>query len=215
MKKKLLPFALLCVFLFQNCNLLRKTEKVNIVCINTDEGEMQFVLHNETPIHRDNFIHLINSKFYDSTTFHRIINRFMIQGGDPYSKDSMNHKVGQGGPGYTLEAEIKPEFIHLKGALCAARKGDQVNPEKRSSGSQFYIVQGTKNQKRLNPNFNYTEEQRNDYKKIGGTPWLDGEYTVFGQLIKGEDVLDKIAKSPKNSFPKMMVTIKKVSKNKI
>ena len=113
------------------------------VIIETDSGNMVVELYNETPQHRDNFLKLAKEGFYNGTTFHRVIKDFMIQGGDPNSKIPGAQNLGSGGPGYTVPAEIKPEFIHKKGALSAARQGDNVNPERRSSGSQFYVVQGT------------------------------------------------------------------------
>jgi peptidyl-prolyl cis-trans isomerase B (cyclophilin B) len=142
-----------------------------IVLLKTTMGNMKIKLYNETPLHRDNFIKLVNEKFYDGLLFHRVIRGFMIQGGDPNSRNAPAGKqLGTGGPGYTIPAEILPQFKHKKGALAAARMGDQVNPKKESSGSQFYIV-------------------HND----NGTPHLDGAYTVFGEVIEGMDVIDKIA----------------------
>ncbi|MDR0363689.1 MAG: peptidylprolyl isomerase [Bacteroidales bacterium] len=163
--------------------------------ITTPQGEIIGVLYNETPIHRDNFIKLINEGFYDGLLFHRVIQGFMIQGGDPESKGSPSGApLGSGGPGYTLQAEISPQFIHKKGALAAARTGDQVNPRRESSGSQFYIVQGKPvAQEELDNKGIYTEEQMAIYKKVGGTPMLDAQYTVFGEVIEGLDVIDKIA----------------------
>lgn len=221
--------------------------------IKTSLGDMKGFLYNETPQHRDNFIKLANEGFYDSLLFHRVIKDFMIQGGDPNSKGAASGTaLGNGGPGYTIPAEILPQFHHKKGALSAARQGDQVNPEKSSSGSQFYVVQGktytmenlelqakrmnqsqlnselqkmlqkpehkkdletiircqrTKNQDSLNimvqkltpiaeqniTPFKFNEGQINDYTTIGGTPHLDQNYTVFGEVYEGLDVLDKIA----------------------
>ncbi len=168
--------------------------------IKTDYGNITVLLYDETPIHRDNFIKLADEGFYNGTLFHRVIKDFMIQGGDPDSRDAApNQPLGRGGPGYTLEAEFYPEFYHKKGALAAARMGDQMNPEKRSSGSQFYIVQGKKISK---PELNslasrsgafYTPEQINVYEDIGGTPFLDTQYTVFGEVVDGMDVIDRIA----------------------
>ncbi len=146
-----------------------------VVTITTEFGEMVLLLHSTTPKHKENFIKLATTGFYDGTTFHRIIKDFMIQGGDPNSKDSIPYNDGQGGPGYTIPAEFKPTLKHIKGALAAARMGDQVNPNKESSGSQFYIVHNA-----------------------NGTPFLDGAYTVFGQVIKGMEIIDAIANQPKN-----------------
>lgn len=174
-------------------------EKQQKFVITTSKGKMTGVLYNETPIHRDNFIKLINEGFYDGLLFHRVIRDFMIQGGDPESKGAPQGKpLGSGGPGYTLTAEILPQFIHKKGALSAARTSDQINPRRESSGSQFYIVQGsTVTQQSLDDmntrGKNYTEEQMAIYKKIGGTPHLDAQYTVFGEIIEGLEVIDSIA----------------------
>ncbi len=170
-------------------------EKHRYVLIETDYGNMKVMLYNTTPVHRDNFVKLVKEGFYDDLLFHRIINGFMIQGGDPESKDApANKRLGGGGPGYQLQAEIGAP--HLKGALAAARTN---NPEKKSSGSQFYIVHGRtwsdaeldnfQNQK----NLVYNEEQRRIYREVGGYPPLDGEYTVFGEVVEGLDVVDKIA----------------------
>ena len=176
--------------------------------ISTPMGVMKVKLYDETPIHRDNFLKLAEEGYYDGTQFHRIIKAFMIQGGDPNTKsEATMGMAGTGGPGYTLEAEIKPQFFHKKGALAAARQGDAVNPQKRSSGSQFYIVQGdTYSTEQLNafekrmqyakPGFTWTEEQKQTYGEVGGTPHLDGDYTVFGEIIEGLDVLDAIAATP-------------------
>ena len=173
--------------------------------ISTSLGTMVVELFDDTPIHRDNFVKLVNEGFYDDLLFHRVIQGFMVQGGDPDSRGAAPGKrLGSGGPGYTLTAEIDSSHVHIKGALSAARQGDQVNPEKRSSGSQFYIVQGAKyaGSKLANfesriqsshPDFAYTEEQRAQYATLGGTPHLDMEYTVFGQIIEGLDIVDSIA----------------------
>ncbi len=146
-----------------------------VITIKTGFGEMTALLYEATPKHKANFIKLASEGFYDGTTFHRIIKDFMIQGGDPNSKDSIPGNDGQGGPSYTVPAEFVPSLKHVKGAIAAARMGDQVNPQKASSGSQFYIVHNA-----------------------NGTPFLDGSYTVFGQVIKGLDVIDKIAEQPKD-----------------
>lgn len=181
---------------------------MKIVEIKTPKGNMYVRLYDETPKHRDNFLKLVEEGFYNGTKFHRIIKSFMIQGGDPYSKNPATADMsGTGGPGYTIDAELNPGFFHKKGALAAARQGDAINPEKRSSGSQFYIVHGNMyngNQlesleKRIQyakPGFAWTDEQKDAYAKVGGTPHLDGDYTVFGEVVKGLDVLDAIAKTP-------------------
>lgn len=170
------------------------------VLIQTSKGDIVLKLYEETPVHRDNFIKLVKEGFYDSTLFHRVIANFMVQGGDPQSKNaSANRLLGNGGPGYTLEAEIKKEFIHKKGALAAARQPDNTNPKRRSSGSQFYLVQGRTYPKQYLSRFEeeretpYTEEQKEIYANIGGTPHLDGQYTVFGEVVSGLTVVDDIA----------------------
>jgi len=175
----------------------KKGQKVKL---STKYGDMVLVLYDETPKHRDNFLQLVNDGFYNGTLFHRVIKDFMIQGGDPDSKNAKpDQRLGVGGPGYTIEAEFNPGFYHKKGALAAARQGDQMNPERRSSGSQFYVTQGKKytaaelNNIAQRTGAIYTPEQIKDYQTIGGTPFLDTQYTVFGEVIKGMDVIDKIA----------------------
>lgn len=175
-------------------------QKSQKAVISTSLGDMTIILYDETPIHRDNFIKLIKEGYYDGTLFHRVIKDFMVQGGDPDSKNAApNQPLGMGGPDYTLAAEFHPEFFHKKGALAAARQGDQTNPERRSSGSQFYIVQGKKitraelNNIASRGGVFYTPEQIKIYENIGGTPFLDQQYTVFGEVTIGLDVIDKIA----------------------
>ena len=219
------------------------------VLIETTLGSIRVKLYNETPEHRDNFLKLAGEGFYDSLLFHRVINGFMVQAGDPSSRSAQpGQRYGSGGTGYTIPAEINPaQHFHKKGALAAARTGDQVNPERRSSGSQFYIVQGkvasdeelTQTEMNISrqplqsmfnralseklealqakglpinqdslvnearqsvmaewermEKFAYTPEQREAYKTGGGTPFLDGAYTVFGEVLEGLDVVDKIA----------------------
>jgi peptidyl-prolyl cis-trans isomerase B (cyclophilin B) len=165
------------------------------ITIETEYGNMKAVLYNETPQHRDNFVKLVKENYYDDLLFHRVIQGFMIQGGDPGSRNATpDAQLGIGGPGYQVPAEIGK--VHVKGALAAARNN---NPQKASSGSQFYIVQGQPVTDAMLDSFAaqkgivYTEEQRNLYKERGGTPQLDNEYTVFGEVIEGLDVIDKIA----------------------
>lgn len=167
-------------------------EKETIVVIETNYGTMKAKLYNDTPLHRDNFIKLVNDGWYKGSPFHRVIKDFMIQGGQ--------NADGRMDPGYTVPAEFRDNHFHKKGALCAARQGDQVNPKKASSGSQFYIVQGQVfddkkldiYEERLGKIF--SAKQRQAYKTVGGTPHLDGDYTVFGEVIEGLDVVDKIAR---------------------
>ncbi len=222
--------------------------KDHLVLIETSEGFIKIKLFQETPQHRDNFIKLVNASYYNGTLFHRVMHEFMIQGGDPDSKFAKaGETLGNGGPGYTIPAEFQAHLFHKKGALAAARERDKVNPERRSSGSQFYLVQGKKFsdeeldrvELRINDMlkqaafFRFIEEekaaainngedvdmskiqeiaslraeeefinmqaykipveQREVYKTLGGTPHLDQNYTVFGELVEGLDVLDKIA----------------------
>ncbi|MEM1318777.1 MAG: peptidylprolyl isomerase [Bacteroidota bacterium] len=171
-----------------------------LVEIETDFGTMTVLLYDATPQHRDNFIKLADEGFYDGLLFHRVINGFMIQGGDPDSKNAKSGQpLGSGGPGYMVPAEFVDTLIHVKGALAAARIGGPANPKKKSSGSQFYIVQGSPvPAARLNvieaqKDLRYSSEHREAYTTMGGTPFLDKEYTVFGQVIKGLEVIDKIA----------------------
>lgn len=235
--------------------------------IQTTAGTMEVTLYDETPMHRDNFIKLAESGFYNDLLFHRVIKNFMIQTGDPESKNAPREKhLGAGGPGYTLPAEILfPKFYHKKGALAAARQSDEVNPQKASSGSQFYIVQGqpmtdqeldqieqsaryskekeifqqiaetyrpeiialqkandteglnalrdkiydetTKKVDNMNV-FHFTPEQRATYKSIGGASFLDGNYTVFGEVTEGLDVIDQIADSKTNAHDRPISDIK-------
>jgi peptidyl-prolyl cis-trans isomerase B (cyclophilin B) len=171
-----------------------------LVEIETEYGTMVAVLNNGTPRHRDNFYRLAEEGYYDGQLFHRVIEGFMIQGGDPTSRKAKPAQaLGSGGPGYTLPAEISDSLVHVKGALAAARQGDAVNPEKRSSGSQFYIVQGRSltmedlAAAEASKGIRYTQSQRENYLDRGGAPQLDGEYTVFGQIISGIEVIDRIS----------------------
>ena len=233
-----------------------------MVLIKTSLGDIKIKLYDSTPIHRDNFIHLVNSHFYDGISFHRIIKNFMIQAGDPETKSGSSKNMPDSIKTYTITAEFNNLYFHKKGALAAARQGDDVNPHKRSSGTQFYIVQGVKfsddelNQveQRINSNmkqgkfntfmkattdsvrmtgkevtnaeiqqmasikmfqflssykdFKLSDDQRNIYKTSGGTPRLDGNYTVFGEVIEGLDIVDKIAEVPTDSNDKPLNEIK-------
>ncbi|MBN1338358.1 MAG: peptidylprolyl isomerase [Bacteroidales bacterium] len=166
-------------------------EKEIHVLIKTPYGNMKAKLYNKTPKHRDNFVKLVKEGWYKSSPFHRVIKRFMVQGGQ---KGDGTEDIG-----YTIPAEFVPEYIHKKGALAAARTADQINPQKASSGNQFYIVQGkTSNDAELDmlenrQGFKYTPEQRKMYKTVGGTSFLDYNYTVFGEVYEGLEVIDKIA----------------------
>jgi peptidyl-prolyl cis-trans isomerase B (cyclophilin B) len=273
-----IPIILLCALtLATSC--AQKSDFV--VTIKTNHGEMVAILYDETPKHKANFIKLAKEHYFDSLLFHRVISGFMIQGGDPDSKKAKpGVPLGNGGPGYTVEAEFNPKFFHEKGALSAARLGDGQNPTKASSGSQFYIVQGTVvppsnieelriDQMKLNMGFrqimqnpankpmidslnqvymsgdmeaykrkifalaprieretgmkvtkDVSPEKIKAYTTVGGAPHLDGGYTVFGRVIKGLDVIDKIASVPiAGERPvedvRMTVTVEEVPKKKI
>jgi peptidyl-prolyl cis-trans isomerase B (cyclophilin B) len=191
-KKTFLLLACTLSFIMITSNLFaqQKTKSTGtIVLLKTTMGDMKIKLYNETPLHRDNFIKLVNEKYYDGLLFHRVINGFMIQGGDPNSKNApAGQQLGTGGPGYTIPAEILPQFKHKKGALAAARLSDQINPKKESSGSQFYIVHNN-----------------------NGTPQLDGGYTVFGEVIEGMNVIDKIASVKTDAADRPIVDVKIIS----
>jgi len=264
----------LTALFFTQCKNQEKKVKGTILKMETSMGEMTIKLYDETPKHKENFLKLANEGYFDGMLFHRVIKEFMVQGGDPDSKTAnKGQRLGTGGPGYTIEAEFKANLLHKKGALSAARTGDQMNPEKRSSGSQFYIVQGKKytdeelkmmeeksKMEQLMPfvseflknpdNENiskqiqekqmardregfdslimvvteivskqypevktkkYTDEQKEVYKTIGGTPHLDGGYTVFGEVIEGLDVIDKIAAVSTDNSDRPNVDVKIIS----
>jgi peptidyl-prolyl cis-trans isomerase B (cyclophilin B) len=190
-KLLLLCFVLIGT-MFSSC-----TDGKTYVLIETDYGNMKAELFNSTPVHKENFIKLVKENFYDSLMFHRIIPGFMIQGGDPTSKNAApGQALGMGSPGYTLDAEIGAP--HFKGALATARTPDAGNPEKKSNGSQFFIVQGSVqsddmlNSWEARKGFKYNAAQREKYKTVGGYPPLDNDYTVFGEVVEGLDVIDKI-----------------------
>jgi peptidyl-prolyl cis-trans isomerase B (cyclophilin B) len=250
-----------------------------VVTIKTRYGDMVAILYDETPKHKENFIKLAKEHYFDSTLFHRVIAGFMIQGGDPDSKSAMpGQPLGRGGPGYTIDAEFNPKFIHERGALSAARLGDQQNPTKASSGSQFYIVQGTvmtedelrldqskfdtalkqffqnpvnrpaydsivaayqagdmkgyqsmllhlkprvEKETGINTDKEVSPEKLKAYTTIGGAPSLDGEYTVFGRVIQGIEVVDKIAAVQKDRGDRpiedirMAVSVEEMPRKKI
>ncbi|MCE2772231.1 MAG: peptidylprolyl isomerase [Bacteroidetes bacterium] len=271
-----IPLALGTLLL---CGSLVAPDKRAKVLITTDFGSIKVVLFDETPLHRDNFLKLVNNKTYDSTMFHRVIKEFMIQGGDPDSKKAQpGQMLGNGNVGYTINAEFHPNLFHKRGALAAARLGDQMNPTKASSGCQFYIVQGkvqtdsildmtqqrmdmqikqglfntiinqpenallkqqfiaaqqrfqsTGNPDSLNfysavinpkideefaktPHRVFTAEQRNVYKTIGGTPFLDGGYTVFGEVVEGMEVVDKITEQQRDRNDRPLTDIRMTMK---
>ncbi|MCM1515211.1 MAG: peptidylprolyl isomerase [Paraprevotella sp.] len=180
-----------------------KKERRSVVRLETSAGVIRIALSDLTPLHRDNFLRLAEEGFYDGLLFHRVIKGFMIQAGDPSSREAPRDSLlGEGGPGYTLPAEIVfPELYHVRGSVAAPREGDDVNPEFRSSGSQFYIVWGKRMQPApLRKAMSYLAEKGielnrfmlNDYQMYGGTPHLDGSYTVFGHVIEGLDVVEAI-----------------------
>jgi len=275
MQKLFLVILAISFFLITGC----AQKKDHLVTIKTQYGDMVAILYDETPKHKENFIKLAKGHFYDSLLFHRVIQGFMIQGGDPDSKKAeKNRRLGNGGPGYTIPAEFNPKLFHEKGALSAARLPDAMNADRASSGSQFYIVQGTKQnemQLKLDPqkynralqeflqrpenqayrdSLNTFIQNRDEngfqsylqnlkpvvesqlrisvekelspgqvqaYTTVGGTPQLDGEYTVFGKVIKGLDVIDKIAAAPRdpNERPlediRMQITVEEMPRRKI
>lgn len=247
-----------------SCKSSKYTADRYAVELNTSSGKLVVELYNETPLHRDNFIKLVNEKYYDGILFHRVIKEFMIQTGDPETKNYDPSKTyGSGGPDYTIPAEFVPTLFHQKGALAAARLGDQQNPKRESSGSQFYIVQGkvynpdemvkleeamahqtkmahaqgivqryfNENQVELRklteeqfnakidsvgsaaydsaPGYSFTEQQRAVYSSVGGTPFLDSQYTVFGIVVVGLEIVDSIAAvdTSENDAPKNPVKI--------
>jgi peptidyl-prolyl cis-trans isomerase B (cyclophilin B) len=274
MKKSLPLFIGAFLFLLSGC----AQNKDYVVTIKTKYGDMTAILYDETPKHKENFIKLAKEHYFDSLLFHRVIEGFMIQGGDPTSKNARpGEHLGDGGPGYTIDAEFNSKFYHEKGALSAARTSDNQNPTKASSGSQFYIVQGKKwtedelkfdmnqfnvamqkffqnpaNKPTLDSMMAFYQSDQEQYMQmlkhirprveketgiktektvspeavkiystVGGAPHLDGQYTVFGKVIKGLEVIDKIAAQPKdeNNRPiediRMVVTVEQVSKKKI
>jgi cyclophilin family peptidyl-prolyl cis-trans isomerase len=265
--KRIAFFMVMSLFtLVISCGGNIKKPEETIVSIKTDFGEIKVKLYNDTPKHRDNFIKMTSEGFYNDLLFHRVINKFMIQGGDPNSRNAEpTALLGSGSPGYTIPAEINPKYFHKKGALAAARLGGPKNPMKESSGSQFYIVQGKvfnageldtleiymnkqrkdlmlkenfqavnsqltdfqqKNDKEgfdkmiaeinmkvdslfdATPKYIISPEKRQTYTTIGGYPSLDGEYTVFGEVIEGFDVIDKIAAVKTNSANRPLENVK-------
>lgn len=203
---------LFCAVLFNAC---KSSDGPTFAMIETNHGIMKVELYDSTPKHKENFIKLAKEGFYDGLLFHRIISGFMIQGGDPESKGAANGaRLGGGGPGYKIDAEIGSP--HFTGTLAAARQPDSVNPQKQSSGSQFYIVDGTPQSEanllamEQRKGIKYSAAQVEKYKKVGGTPMLDNDYTVFGEVVEGLEVIKKIAGLPKDGSdrPTSNVTMK-------
>jgi peptidyl-prolyl cis-trans isomerase B (cyclophilin B) len=230
MKKSLILLIIsLLLFNYSIYSQSKKTPKPSkfdtLVTISTNYGEIKALLYEKTPKHRTNFFKLVQTGFYKDLLFHRVIAEFMIQGGDPESRNAPEGKMlGAGGVGYQIDAEFNPQFIHKRGAIAAARNN---NPQKASSGCQFYIVQGKKVKEEelkmleLSGYIKFGDSQKEIYKSLGGTPFLDQNYTVFGEVIRGMEVVDKIAGVAKdrNDRPtidvKMNISIQKVSKKKI
>jgi cyclophilin family peptidyl-prolyl cis-trans isomerase len=207
--KKIIAHSI-CLFIVasqlfaQSDTVITKKDRKKDILVKTSMGDMIIRLSDSTPFHRDNFLKLVKTHYYDGVLFHRVIERFMIQGGDPDSRGAAKGKpLGEGGPNYTVPAEFRQTLFHKKGVIAAARMGDNVNPLKASSGSQFYITQGkvfseagldSVEMYRLKRKI--PADQRAVYKTIGGTPHLDQNYTVFGEVVKGMEVIDKIAAVP-------------------
>lgn len=221
---KRLFLALVACFLFVPLAQTKKKEKRSLVLLETSAGPIRVALFDDTPLHRDNFIRLASSGFYEGTLFHRVIRDFMVQGGDPDSRKALpGQQFGDGGPGYTIPAEISlPYLYHWRGALAAAREPDDVNPERRSSGSQFYFVWGKKQtpagikkaRELLRENdVELTSHMVDDYIMRGGTPHLDGAYTVFGEVVDGLQTVERILDEPtdENDRPLLDVVVQKVT----
>lgn len=190
--------------------------KNTVVHIETSLGTMKAILYEDTQLHKENFLKLVSSGYYNGLLFHRIITDFMIQTGDPNSRYAKkNQQLGSGGPGYTIPAEFRSQYFHKKGALAAARLGDQVNPRRESSGSQFYIVQGrvftTQELDMMvtrGMHNKFTDEQIASYTTIGGAPHLDYSYTVFGEITEGLDIIDKLASVQRDANDRPLEDIK-------
>src|SRR5215203_3200285 len=213
MKKRfifILFISLFSLFSFSQQNIkLKKKDRKRDVELTTTNGSIVLRLSDSTLLHRDNFLRLVKSGYYDGLLFHRVIKNFMIQAGDPKSKDAQGGQLlGDGGPGYTLPPEFRTTLFHKRGVLAAARQGDDINPEKLSSGSQFYIVQGRKftnagldSVENLRLKRKIPSPHREVYKTFGGVPHLDQAYTVFGEVVKGMDVVETIASEPTSRQP--------------
>lgn len=232
LKKYFYLVLVLFLFAFVSSVEARKKEKRAVVRIETSCGVIRVALFDETPLHRNNFLKLASEGFYDGTLFHRCIKDFMIQGGDPESRTAQKGQLlGEGDTGYTIPAEFcLPYIYHWRGALAAAREPDDVNPEQNSSGCQFYIVYGKKQApgdiKKVRAmldekDIQLTPQMSDDYQMRGGTPYLDGQYTVFGEVIEGMDVVKQIqaVATDKNDRPLEDVVVRKMtveqySKNK-
>lgn len=218
MKIRIFLVAILFAGIVVSCKTKEPVYKIE-----TTMGNIKVKLYEKTPLHKENFEKLIAEHYFDSVQFHRVIQHFMIQTGNAETKRSEPGEFpkGNGEPSYTIAPEFVPEYYHKKGALAAARQGDNVNPEKRSSGSQFYIVQGRTYTEQELGDIEYSrgikcpENQRETYKKIGGTPFLDTDYTVFGEVVEGLDIVDKIAvvSTGRGDWPVNHVRIIKITKD--
>lgn len=219
MKRTLFLLAAV-ILMVSACN---KTPKEPVVLIQTSMGDVRVKLYNDTPIHRDNFLKLVDEHFYDGILFHRVINEFMDQFGDPDSKTAApGQPLGNNDVGYSIPAEILPNHIHKRGAMNAARQGNDVNPDRESCGSQFCLFMGhvfrpaeldslverVNNSWRADNPLVLTDEQREVYTTIGGSPHLDGEYTVFGEVLSGQDIVDAIAGVPTDSLDRPIDDVK-------
>ncbi len=210
---------LISLVLIVSCTSTKKTAIKVVqpvkVKIETDSGSIIVRLYDQTPLHRDNFLKLIKEDFYDGLLFHRVVENFMIQGGDPKSKNATpGIPLGEGGLKYKIPAEFDSSLFHKKGALAMAREGDNVNPEKESSSTQFYLVEGKiltdEELDQMEERFKISipENHREVYRTIGGTPFLDTKYTVFGEVESGIEVIDKISHMPKDSRNRPLTDIK-------
>lgn len=202
----------------ENNNKNQNMDTLTKVLISTSLGDITIALYDETPLHKENFLKLSKEGYYDGVLFHRIIKEFMIQTGDPDSKNARpGQMLGMGGPNYTVPAEFVPELCHKRGAVAAARQGDQVNPKKASSGSQFYIVDGKKwtsaemSMISAQMGKKFSDKQMEIYTTVGGDPFLDGDYTVFGEVVEGMDIVDMIAAQPKDGRDRPTTDIKILS----
>ena len=212
-------FYLIAIAFFVSCTASKnsrssKNENVFVKII-TDSGTMVVRLYNQTPLHKENFEKLVKRHFYDGLLFHRVIKGFMIQGGDPESRNAKpGQHLGDGGTKKMIPAEFDTLLFHRKGAVAMAREGNDVNPKKESSSSQFYIVEGRTftnlEMSRIEEQFRIKipEDHKEVYRTVGGAPFLDMNYTVFGQVVKGLDVIDKIASAPKDKNDRPLQDIK-------
>ncbi len=213
--RRILSMLFVSAFILSLCPL-RAQKAETLVLIDTDMGKIKVKLYDDTPLHRDNFIKNVENHLYDGLLFHRVIKQFMIQAGDINSKDApIDKHLGDGDLDYTIPAEfVYPKYFHKRGALCAARTGDEENPEKASSATQFYIVTGKfytemeLDKMTKEKGMKFTPEQKQAYMLEGGTPQLDGRYTVFGEVVSGMKTVDKIQFVETNSEDRPTKNIK-------